>query len=106
MKKKHDDQIELLYTDTDSFIFHIETTYLYKDPDDMKEHMDFSGYGKSHLCYDNTNKNVLGKFKDEHNGTMFTRHIGLKPKTYCCETDDKTTINKGKRMYRKMLSIS
>ena len=25
MKKKYDDQIKLLYTDTDSFIFHIET---------------------------------------------------------------------------------
>ena len=29
---------------------------LYKDFDDMKEHMDFSGYDKSHPCYDNTNK--------------------------------------------------
>ena len=68
MKKKYDDKIKLLYTDTDSFIFHIETEDLYKDFDDMKEHMDFSGYDKSHLCYDNTNKKVLGKFKDEHDG--------------------------------------
>ena len=36
MKKKYDDKIKLLYTDTDSFIFHIETEDLYKDFDDMK----------------------------------------------------------------------
>ena len=46
MKKKYDDQIKLLYTDTDSFIFHVETDDLYNDFDDMKEHMDFSGYDK------------------------------------------------------------
>ena len=58
MKNKYDDKIKLLDTDTDSFIFHIETEDLYKDFDDMKEHMDFSGYDKSHPCYDNANKNV------------------------------------------------
>ena len=31
---------------------------LYKDSDGMKEHMDFSGYDKSHPCYDNTVKKV------------------------------------------------
>ena len=98
MKKKYDDKIKLLYTDTDSFIFHIETEDLYNDFGDMKEHMDFSGYDKSHHCYDNTNKKVLGKFKDEHDGTIFTLHIGLKPKKYCNETDDKKTTKKAKGM--------
>ena len=41
----------------------------------MKEHMDFSGYDKSHPCYDSTNIKVLGKFKNEHDGTIFTQHI-------------------------------
>ena len=68
LKKKYDDKINLLYTDTDSFICHVETKDLYKDFDDMKEHLDFSGYAKPHPCYDNTNKKVLGKSKDEHDG--------------------------------------
>ena len=55
MKKKYDDKVKLLYTGTDSFIVHIETYDLYNDFDDMKEHIDFSGYDKSHPCYDNTN---------------------------------------------------
>ena len=60
----------------------------------MKEHMDFSGYDKPHPCYDTTNKKVLGKSQDEHDGRMFTLHIGLKPKMYCCETDDKNVLKK------------
>ena len=103
MKKKYDDKIKLLYTDTDSFISHVETEDLYKDFDDMKEHMDFSGYDKSHPCYDNTNKNVLGKFKDEHYGQIFTRHIGLKPKMYYCETDDKNVLYKGEGIDRQVV---
>ena len=106
MGKKCDDKIKLLYTDTDSFIFHIETEDLYKDFDDMKEHMDFSGYDKPHPCYDNTNKKVLGKSKDEHDGQIFTLHIGLKPKMYCCETDDKNVFKKCKGIDRIIVKIN
>ena len=69
----------------------------------MKEHMDFSGYDKPHPCYDNTYKKMLGKFKSEHDGNIFTQHIGLKPKMYCCETDGKKAIKKGKGMNRKVI---
>jgi hypothetical protein len=103
MKKNYDDKIKLLYTDTDSFIYHIETEDLYKDFDDIKEHMDFSGYDKSHPSYDCTNKKVLGKFKDEHDGNIFTQFIGLKPKMYCTETDDRKTLKKGKGIDRKVV---
>ena len=68
MKKKYDDEIKRLYTGTGSFISHIEAEDLYKDFDGMKGHMDFSGYDKPHPCYDNADKKVLGKFKDEHDG--------------------------------------
>ena len=44
--------------------------------------MDFSGYDKSHKCYDNTNKKVVGKFKEECDGKIITKFIGLKPKSY------------------------
>ena len=79
MKKKYDDKIKLIYTDTDSFIFHTETEHCYKDFDDLKGHVDFSGYDKSNPCYDSTNKKVLGKFKDELDGKTVVQHIGLKP---------------------------
>ena len=101
--RKIQDKITLLYTDADSFIFHIETEDLYNYFGDMKEHMVFSGYDESHPCYNDTNKKVLGKFKDEHDGRIFTRHIGLKPKMYSNETDDNKAIKKDKGMDRKVV---
>ena len=40
--------------------------------------MDFSDYPVEHPNYDKTNKKVLGKFKDEMNGKIITKFIGLK----------------------------
>ena len=46
---------------------------------------------------------MLGKSKDEHDGKIFAQHIGLKPKMYYCETDDKKATKKGKGMDRKVV---
>ena len=46
---------------------------------------------------------MLGKFQDEHDGKIFRLHIGLKPKMYCCETDDKNVFKKGKGIDRKVV---
>ena len=35
--------------------------------------MNFSGYDKTHKCYDASNKKVLGKFKDEVDGKKYDR---------------------------------
>ena len=50
--------------------------------------MDFSDYTKNHKCYDNSNKTVLGKFKDEENGKIIEEVICLKPKMYAIKTGD------------------
>ena len=83
LKPKYDNRIKLVYTDTDSYVFKVETDDLYEDFKEINEYMDFSDYPPEHPNYDKTNKKVLGKFKDEMNGKIITHFIGLKPKAYC-----------------------
>ena len=82
LKEKYNENVRLVYTDTDSFVIHTKTKDVYDDFNEIKEQMDFSGYDKNHKCYDPTNKKVLGKFKDECDGKIITHFIGLKPKSY------------------------
>ena len=54
----------LLFTDTDSLVYEI------KGVDNVHEHLnkelfDFSGYDKSAEYYDDSNRKVIGKMKDE-----------------------------------------
>lgn len=97
LKPKYDDKIKLIYTDTDSFVIHVETDDLYKDFKELNEHMDFSDYPPDHPNHDKTNKKVLGKFKDELNGKIMTHFIGLKPKSYAFKVQgDKKEHKKSK----------
>ena len=82
LKQRYKENINLIYTDTDSFVIHTKTEDIYDDFKELSKHMDFSGYDKNHNCYDPTNKKVLGKFKDECDGKIMTHFIGLKPKSY------------------------
>ena len=68
MKPKYGENIRMVYTDTDSFVFHTKTDDIYQDLKEINDEMDFSGYDKNHKCFDVTNKKVLGKFKDECEG--------------------------------------
>ena len=99
LKEKYQENIRLIYTDTDSFVLHIKTEDVYDDFKEIKNEMDFSGYDKSHKCYDNTNKKVLGKFKDECDGKIITHFIGLKPKSYAFK------IHKEKKEEKKSKGI-
>ena len=87
LKPIYGGRIKLAYTDTDSFVIHIETEDLYKDLQHINSYMDFSDYPKHHCNYDNTNKKVLGKFKDEMNGNIITEFIALKPKMYAFQVE-------------------
>ena len=82
LKNKYNNKVELIYTDTDSFIIQVETDDFYKDMLEDKNLYDFSEYPINHPNYDITNKKVLGTFKDEMNSLIITEFIGLKPKIY------------------------
>ena len=82
LKEKYNENVRLIYTDTDSFVIHTKTKDIYDDFKEINDQMDFSGYDKNHKCYDPTNMKVLGKFKDECDGKIITKFVGLKPKSY------------------------
>ena len=75
-------KVRLLYTDTDSLILQVYTKDIY---DDMKKNLDeydTSNYSPDHPLFSNTNKKIIGKFKDELGGKVMTEFIGIRPKMY------------------------
>ena len=109
MKPKYGDNIRMVYTDTDSFVFHTKTDDIYKDLHDIKDEMDFSDYPIYHKCYDTTNKKTLGKFKDECSSKIITGFIGLRPKCYAFqiygeEKEHKKCKGAAKHILRRQLT--
>ena len=73
---------QLLFTDTDSLMYPVETDDIYKELYAEREHFDFASYEKTSPFYDASNNKVIGKFKDEANGKPIIEFVGLRPKMY------------------------
>jgi len=88
MMTKYGLNCRLLFTDTDSFCYHVVTEDLYKDMMSFAHELDTSSYPKDseHLSlralYSPKNSKILGKFKDECNGTAPVEFVGLRSKMY------------------------
>ena len=82
IKKKYGDKAKLLFTDTDSLTYEIEAEDVYQDFFNDKEKFDNSDYNKSSRFFDESNKKLIGKFKDEACGIPINEFIGLRSKMY------------------------
>ncbi|KAF0146745.1 MAG: hypothetical protein FD187_3218 [bacterium] len=82
IKAKYGEKARLLFTDTDSLMYHIEANDVYADMRANKEKFDFSGYPPAHPNYDATNCKKIGVFKDETNGMPIIEFVGLMAKMY------------------------
>ena len=100
LKNKYNDNVKLIYTDTDSLIIHVKTDDIYKDMFEDKNLYDFSEYPINHPNYDITNKKLLGKFKDEMKSLIITEFIGLKPKMYSFNYINKDNIIVNKNTHK------
>ena len=67
--------------------------------------MDFSDYPPDHPNFNKANKKVLGKFKDEVNGKVISEFVGLKPKMYAFNIDEKHITDKQDTQHRKAKGI-
>ena len=92
IRKKYGNKAELLFTDTDSLMYLIQTEDFYLDINkDVKKKFGTSDYVDNHPSGIKTgvNKNVIGKFKDEAAGRQITHFVGLRPKLYTFKVEEK-----------------
>ena len=82
-KKSEENNLKLLYMDTDSLVYKIKTRDFYKDiADDVESRFDTRGYEPDKPLPIGKNKKVIGLMKDELGGKVMKEFISLRPKMY------------------------
>ena len=76
IKRKYD--AKLLFTDTESLVYEIETDDVYEDFYEDKNLFDFSDYLRDSKFFDLANKKVIGKMKDEFRRKIISEYVVLK----------------------------
>ena len=106
IQKKYKDAAELMFTDTDSLLYHITTDDFYKDiSKDIKTKFDTSDYPSDHKSgiLTGVNKKVIGMFKDEVAGKQITHFVGLRPKLYSFTVEESGLIKKCKGIKKNVV---
>ena len=100
---KYGKKAKLLFTDTDSLCYHIETEDVYSDFFGDRELFDNSDYPSDSKFYFSENKKVIGKFKDETAGVPIREFIGLKSKMYSISLDNEKFNKKAKGVKKNVI---
>ncbi|KYN22673.1 hypothetical protein ALC57_04921, partial [Trachymyrmex cornetzi] len=101
------EKCKIMYTDTDSLIYHVECDDIY---DVMKR--DINRFDTSDYAVDNAysiplaNKKVPGLMKDENNGSIMTEFVGLRAKMYALRVQGKKDAKKAKGVKRSVVAKS
>ena len=89
------EDIQLHYMDTDSFVLSVNTKDIIKDLKNLEDMFDFSNLDKNHELFSNKNKNVIGKIKLETPKNIWIdEFVCLKSKMYAfkCGNDSKNKL--------------
>ena len=78
--------VDLLFTDTDSLCYHFKNEDPFKIINENKNLFDLSEYPENNKLFDSTNKKVIGKFKNE-SIEQITEYVGLRSKLYAYTVD-------------------
>jgi hypothetical protein len=90
MKRKYGNRASLIFTDTDSLTYEVQTPNVYADMYEMREHFDLSEYPRDSPHYCEDNKLVVGKMKDELKGKIAVEVAACAPKMYAFTMIDGT----------------
>lgn len=91
------DKCRVMYTDTDSLIYHIHCEDVYEDMKRNIEKFDSSDYSIDNVYgMPLVNKKIPGLMKDENNGAIMTEFVGLRSKMYATRVEGKKETKKVK----------
>ena len=86
-------------------MYEIKTKDVYKDFSNDKEMFDLNNYSNKSKYYDNSNKLVVAKMKDEIAVVPSEEFVGLKPKMYSYLVDDNSEHKKAKGVRENIVPI-
>ncbi|KAL4126069.1 hypothetical protein QTP88_010300 [Uroleucon formosanum] len=95
MQAHYGSKINLMYTDTDSLVYYIQTDDFYKDLENnsnLHDRMDTSDLPQDHPCYISERKKIPGLFSDETKGEVMTHFCALRAKSYSYKLNGKEKI--------------
>ena len=76
------DQLKVVFKDTDSLSYLIETLDLYKDMASFKHLLDLSDYPQDHFLHDSTNEKVPLTMTDDQQSKVLRGVVCLRSKSY------------------------
>ena len=85
-------------------MYEIETEDVYENFSNDKEMFDFRNYSSKSKDYDNSNKLVIAKIKDETPGVAIEEFVGLKPKIYSHLVNDNSEHKEGKSVNKNVVA--
>lgn len=107
LKLNYGSNIQMLYTDTDSFILEVFTNCFYADMLKDIKNYDTSNFPENNKYgMPSANMKVPGVFKDELRGKIMTEFVGLRSKMYCVKTGKIEKMKKAKGVKKIVLEKS
>lgn len=107
MQKKYEENLTLLYTDTDSLIYQVKTNDFYDDL--KKDPLLLNMFDTSDYCdkYDIEcrNKKEIGKFKDESKTDLLIEFVGLRSKVYALKFYSQNTNDHNTSIIKKAKGV-
>ena len=94
----------LLVTDSDSLTYAIKTKDVYEGFSKDKEMFDFNNYATESKYYDNSNRVLVGKMKDEITGVAVKEMFRLKPEMYSFSVEGSIEHRKAKGINKNVVA--
>lgn len=104
MKHRYGHNVELVYTDTDSFVLDVKTECIFTDMNHDIHKYDTSDYPENNIFgIPRVNKKVPGLFKDEMNSKVISSFVGLRSKMYSIKVGGVEKVKKAKGVKKCVL---